>query len=93
LDRGLAGLSAVGAVPRAELPPGAVEFDPEHVTRTPQPLTAALYNRCRLVRGVLDHVLPDVPKGRKQMWQAVENTQEVLTKAARSKRITSESIS
>jgi hypothetical protein len=27
-----------------------------------------------------NHVLPDVPKGRKQLWQVVENTQEVLTK-------------
>jgi hypothetical protein len=27
-----------------------------------------------------DHVLPEVPNGRKQMWQVVENTQEVLTK-------------
>jgi hypothetical protein len=27
-----------------------------------------------------DHVLPDVPKGRTQLWQVVENTQEVLTK-------------
>jgi hypothetical protein len=26
-----------------------------------------------------EHVLPDVPKGRKQMWQVVENTQEMLT--------------
>jgi hypothetical protein len=28
---------------------------------------------------MFNHVLPDVPKGRTQMWQVVENTQEVLT--------------
>ena len=26
-----------------------------------------------------DHVVPDVPKGKKQMWQVVENANEVLT--------------